>query len=288
LRSITPEWIKRLISPILKGIGFVTPYYIRHKYDGTITNFICYPITSTLYNTKIRQPIGGDFALSIDLARDLLSSPLWKHPYLSRFGIDIFETHTALAKGYEVKQAFLGAKIHDVKDPSKDLASMFTQVLGSLYHCINFYVKEWKSILDSSSVESKEILQHTLEPEPVELDLQSLITAYKEGVHLYQPLYKKILPDDLYRSISRLSQSFSNSLLPSETWAKIVYSFFASLKRNMAIEEKILDAFRIVWIGRIAKFVTETLNMGTHEAETNIREETRVFRDLKQYFIDIF
>jgi glycosyltransferase involved in cell wall biosynthesis len=288
LRSITHHWIKRLISPILKGIGFVTPYYVRHKYDGTITNFICYPVTSTLYNTKIRQPIGGDFALSIDLARDLLQSPLWKHPHLSRFGIDIFETHTALAKGYKVKQAFLGAKIHDMKDPSKDLTSMFIQVLGSLYHCISFYEKEWKSILHSSSVDSKEIVQHTLEPEPVELDLQSLITTYKEGVQLYRSIYKKILPDDLFRSISRLSQSFSNGFFTSETWAKIVYSFFAGLKSKLATEEKILHAFRIIWIGKIAKFVTETLNMDMNRAETLIFEEAKVFRNLKQYFIDIF
>jgi glycosyltransferase involved in cell wall biosynthesis len=39
LRSITPEWIDLLIRPVLnRGFDFVTPYYLRHKYDGTITN----------------------------------------------------------------------------------------------------------------------------------------------------------------------------------------------------------------------------------------------------------
>src|SRR3982074_1053400 len=38
LRSITPEWIKRLISPIKGGTAdYVTPLYARHKFDGTIT-----------------------------------------------------------------------------------------------------------------------------------------------------------------------------------------------------------------------------------------------------------
>ena len=39
LRSITPEWVDLLISPVLRErFDFVAPLYHRHKYDGTITN----------------------------------------------------------------------------------------------------------------------------------------------------------------------------------------------------------------------------------------------------------
>jgi glycosyltransferase involved in cell wall biosynthesis len=70
LRSITPEWIELLAGPIVrKGYGYVTPYYNRHKYDGTITNNICYPMTRMLYGLDIRQPIGGDFGFSGQLRR---------------------------------------------------------------------------------------------------------------------------------------------------------------------------------------------------------------------------
>ena len=34
-----------------------------------ITNFICYPLTTALYGQRIRQPTGGDFAFSNELAR---------------------------------------------------------------------------------------------------------------------------------------------------------------------------------------------------------------------------
>lgn len=41
LRSITPEWIELLVTPILKGgYDYVSPLYHRHKFDGTITNSI--------------------------------------------------------------------------------------------------------------------------------------------------------------------------------------------------------------------------------------------------------
>ncbi|MFX1476457.1 MAG: glycosyltransferase, partial [Promethearchaeota archaeon] len=146
LRSITSEWIKLLISPTLNGTGLVTPFYVRHKYDGTITNFLCYPVTSSLYGKKIRQPIGGDFGLSKGLVEELLESTLWQMPYIRRFGIDIFETHTALAKKFDVKQAFLGKKVHEAKDPSKHLSSMFREVAASLFTCTERYEKAWKKI----------------------------------------------------------------------------------------------------------------------------------------------
>ena len=36
LRSITPDWVKYLLDPVLeKDYQFVAPVYVRHKYDGT-------------------------------------------------------------------------------------------------------------------------------------------------------------------------------------------------------------------------------------------------------------
>ncbi|MFA7427897.1 glycosyltransferase family 2 protein, partial [Mesotoga sp.] len=94
LRSVEPFWIDRLARPIFeKNAAYVTPYYIRHKYDGTITNSICYPLTTTLYGKKIRQPIGGDFGVGREMLDyyTSVSEETWKSD-VSRFGIDIWMT----------------------------------------------------------------------------------------------------------------------------------------------------------------------------------------------------
>ena len=67
------------------------PYYIRHKYDGTITNSICYPLTTSLYGRKVRQPIGGDFGVGRD-DRLLCVDGRSRNCDISRFGIDIWMT----------------------------------------------------------------------------------------------------------------------------------------------------------------------------------------------------
>ncbi|HEY7515070.1 MAG TPA: glycosyltransferase, partial [Vicinamibacteria bacterium] len=113
LRSVTPGWFELLLGPVLDhGFDFVSPLYLRHKYDGTITNSIVYPLTRALYGKDVRQPIGGDFGFSGRLAEHYQSKPVWETD-VARFGIDIWMTTTALAEGFRTCQAFLGAKIHD-------------------------------------------------------------------------------------------------------------------------------------------------------------------------------
>ena len=115
LKSITPRWIKNLGEPLFNDFGFVAPLYVRHKYDGTITNNIAYPMTRSLYGRRVRQPIGGDFGFSGTLAGIFLKSGLWDED-VSQFGIDIWMTTIAMNEGVPICQAFMGRpKVHNPK-----------------------------------------------------------------------------------------------------------------------------------------------------------------------------
>ena len=54
LKSITPEWIQHLGEPLFAGMNYVAPIYVRHKYDGSITNHIAYPLLRTLFGLQVR------------------------------------------------------------------------------------------------------------------------------------------------------------------------------------------------------------------------------------------
>src|SRR5881397_2373460 len=152
LRSITPEWIARLVGPVIRGeADYVTPLYARHKHDGTITNTIAYPLTRALYGARVRQPIGGEFGFGADLARIYLAEPVWDSD-VARFGIDIFMPPTALVRGVGVAQAFLGAKIHDPKDPGTDLGPMFTEVVGTMLALARRHAGVWRDVQTSHAV----------------------------------------------------------------------------------------------------------------------------------------
>ncbi|MGD6850674.1 MAG: hypothetical protein ACQCN6_01275 [Candidatus Bathyarchaeia archaeon] len=288
LRSITPEWVNLLVSPTLAGTGFVAPYYNRRKYDGTITNFLCYPITASLFGKNIRQPIGGDFGLSIDLVKDLLASSMWELPDVSRFGIDIFETVTALAHGYEVKQAYLGIKEHDAKDPSSQLASMFRQVMNTLFTSIERYESVWRKIEGFSVTEMVGEPKDEETPQPIQVSLPNTVAAFKENYGLFSPIYKKCLREEViakYDEIRRIEEADVD--FSPEDWAETVYSFIAAYHHApLDQRDQLIDALRVLWIGRVAVFLKQTWDESREMAESRILEEVQVFGELKQQLID--
>jgi len=288
LRSITPEWMQLLITPTMTGTGFVTPFYNRFKYDGTITNFLCYPVTATLFGKDIRQPIGGDFGLSIELVEDILGSPLWEISDVSRFGIDIFETLTALAKGYDVKQALLGVKNHDAKDPSSQLASMFRQVMNTMFTCIEQYEPVWKEIRGVSKTSISGEAKHEDTSEAIEVSLPATIEAFKNKYNRYIDIYSSILEQDIQHKFMQLNHLENyNVNFPSEIWAKTVFSFIAEFHKTPTFyRERLIDALRVLWIGRVAAFLKETWEISRKECEERIIEEAKVFEKLKPYLIE--
>jgi glycosyltransferase involved in cell wall biosynthesis len=152
LRSISPEWVELLGAPvILKEYDFVAPFYSRHKYDATITNAIAYPLTRALYGRRVRQPIGGDFCVSRKLIDLFLQQDVWGTD-VARYGIDIWMTTTAINEGFKLCQSFLGAKVHDAKDPGKSLGPMFKQVVGTLFRLMGPYQSKWRTVKKSRPI----------------------------------------------------------------------------------------------------------------------------------------
>jgi glucosylglycerate synthase len=180
LRSIVPEWIELLAGPIIKGgYDFVAPLYARYKYDGTITNTVTYPLTRALYGNRIRQPIGGDFGVSGDLVRHYLELGSWDAD-VSRFGIDIWMTTEALAGGYAVCQARLGAKVHDPKDPGADLGPMFRQVVTTILRLAARSPERWLDIRGSHDVPAYGF-ERIIDPPPLEVNTLRLMSEFQTG-----------------------------------------------------------------------------------------------------------
>jgi len=279
LRSVQPWWLERLGKPIIEGkTSYVTPYYVRHKYDGTITNNICYPLTSALYGLEIRQPIGGDFGVGLEMVDIYMSKPpkIWESD-VAKFGIDIWMTTTAINESkFRPMQAALGAKIHDVKDPGKHLGPMFSQVVGTLFTLIEEYSENWMKI---SSIEKSEIYGDIPEvvPEPLEVDLENLIAKTKLGIRENLDLAKKILPDEVFGLYENIME---NGKLNEDNWVTLIYKL-AGLFRNEKLRESTISILIPAYFGRVADFVEKTLNLSTNEAEEKIKDMMELFLSRK-------
>jgi glycosyltransferase involved in cell wall biosynthesis len=286
LRSITPEWMELLLQPIYEeGFDYVAPLYGRHKFDGTITNSIVYPITRALYGKRVRQPIGGDFGFSGKLAEFYLTKNVWETD-VARFGIDIWMTTLAIAEGYKICQSYLGAKIHDAKDPGGDLGPMFTQVVSSVFSLMGNYHHLWKEVRETQPIPTFGF-HFEVGLEPISVNVERMIRNFRLGVKDLMEIWKKILPPEMtlwLESVGRLSdESFS---LPQDLWARVIYDFATAYHKGSVHREHLLKSMIPLYLGRVASFVMENQESTAEEVEAKIESLCRVFEEMKPYLID--
>jgi glycosyltransferase involved in cell wall biosynthesis len=286
LRSITPEWIELLIKPVMNdGYDYVAPLYHRHKYDGTITNSIVYPLTRALYGKKVRQPIGGDFGFSGKLAAFYLTKDVWETD-VARYGIDIWMTTTAIANNFRVCQAFLGAKIHDAKDPGADLSAMLYQVVGATFGLMEEYAQSWKQVRTSEEVPVFGF-QYEVGLEPVNVNIQRMIDKFTLGAQELAVVWEKILPGKTLDFLRRLAETSGDGFhMPDSLWVDIVYSFALAAHQNILNKEHLLKSVTPLYIGRTASFVIEAWESSGLEVEEKIENLCREYEKNKPSFSD--
>ena len=286
LRSISPEWIELLLRPILEeGYDYVAPYYLRHKYDGTITNSLAYPLTRALYGQRVRQPIGGEFGFSGALAAHYLDQHVWESE-VARFGIDIWMTTEAIASGARICQSFLGAKIHNPKDPSADLSAMLMQVMGALFALMEKHEMLWSRVEGSQPVP---LFGFTYEVgvEPVHVNMERMVLHYRQGLADLEPIWRQILSDDTFAQLRDLQGTSNNDChIPDELWVQVVYDAAIAHRKRIIRRDHLLKALTPLYLGRTASFVHATQGLTSVEAEQKIEALCQTFERMKPYLVE--
>lgn len=285
LRSITPEWVELLIRPILdEGYDYAAPYYLRHKYDGTITNSIVYPLTRAMYGQRIRQPIGGDFGFSGDLAKWYLDKHVWESD-VARFGIDIWMTTEAIASGARVCQSFLGAKIHNPKDPAADLSAMLVQVMGAVLALMEEHDGIWLTLAGSNPVKLFGF-QYEVGVEPVNVDVDQMIHSFRQGLFDLEVIWRQMLGPGTMEGLLPLKDCPSNEFsIPNDLWAQLIYDVAIAYHSRVMPRDHLLKAVTPLYLGRTASFVLETQGLTSGEAEGRIESLCESFEKLKPYLV---
>ena len=283
LRSITPEWIELLLKPVLSGdTDFVAPLYHRHKYDGTITNSIVYPLTRALYGKQVRQPIGGDFGFSGKLAAFYVQQDVWETD-VARFGIDIWMTTTAIANNFKVGQAFLGAKIHDAKDPGSDLSAMLYQVVGATFGLMEDHAAIWKTISGSESVPTWGF-HYTVGLEPINVNIERMLGIFREGCTSLSTIWLDILGRGDLEEVLALAQLPDEAFyFPAALWARLVYDFALACHLRRLPREHVIKSLTPLYLGRTASFVNEVRDLDQEGSERVIEALCQEFEAQKSY-----
>jgi hypothetical protein len=155
-----------------------------------------------------------------------------------------------------------------------------------MFSCIEHYVPVWKEKKGVSSVELVGESKSSSTPEPIQVSLSATIEAFKSKYDHYKIFYQSFLEQKILERFEEIKQIESSPVnFSSEIWARTVYSFVAEFHKNPSYgKDTLIDALRVLWIGRVGVFLKETAELTREESESKITEEAKVFQDLKGYF----
>lgn len=287
LKSITPEWIKHLGEPLFSGFSYVAPLYVRHKYDGTITNGIAYPMSRALYGSRVRQPIGGDFGFSGELGAVYLKNKAWDDS-VANFGIDIWMTTLAIDQRVQICQSFMGRpKIHRAKDPGSSLGPMFRQVVGTIFSLMTHFETFWTKVKYSQPTAIYGFGLGEVEmPPKVEVDEKNLLHQFRGGFDQFGDIWQGLLAEDVYKKLLEIRDLKEREFnFPTDLWARVLFDMAVGYKEETVDRDGMMSSLIPLYFGRTLSFVKRTKRMSIKQAEDAIEDDCITFETAKPYLL---
>ena len=278
LKSITPQWVKYLLEPIVSDYDFITPIYLRHKYDGSITNHLTYPLIYGLLGYNIRQPIGGDMSFSKRMTEYWLQQ---KWPATAKgYGIDIFMTLNAIKSGFKLGQVDLGSKIHKSSVPKLD--KMFLEVTETLFSFLSVNKDLWlrKINLKTPSL-FRQVNRRTQLPK-FKIDYKKIKkAALTDFPNNYKPIKKYISPE-IQKSLEKMFLREKSLEINVALWAKIVFQMLYLYQAD-SNKKSIIKLLRTLYFGRMASAIKENHDKTHAQAEKLIQNQAKHFFEARDY-----
>jgi hypothetical protein len=281
LHGFSPASVSALAQPVLDdGFDFVAPHYTRDKFDGLVTSAIVYPLIRALYGRRIRQPMGGDFAVSAKLATHCLEANVWNSDQ-SRVGIDLWMVTEAINRGFKLGQARVGTMSRVFRESSPDLSVALAQVLSDVFDLAIRDVSIWQRLRGSEAVPVLGVTQDIPQPSAA-LDAQRLIESFCLAFKNLQPVWSTILPPATMLVLKRMATMANGRFV---TWVRTVFDFALGYRSRTMNRDHLLRAFAPLYLAWVASFATEMKNARTEEVEHRCESLCLAFEAEKPYLI---
>jgi hypothetical protein len=285
VRTVGPEWVERLIVPVLRGdFDYASPYFARSAQEGAITKGIVYPMFRALYGARLRQPAAGEFSCSARLAAHYLEQDFWDVEQAAA-GIDLWLAVEAVSGGFHACEAALGARTATARDAPSDLSTTLAQVVGALFAELEPRSDVWQRIRGSTAMPIVGSPPADA-PEAPPLNVEGLIESFKLGYRELREIWTWVLPPRTIVDLRRLTAAPPGSFaFDDRLWATIVYDFALGYTFRVMPREHLLRSLTPLYTGWLASFVLQMERASLAQIEARVEQVCLAFESEKRYLI---
>jgi len=177
-------------------------------------------------------------------------------------------------------------KIHEAQGPASDLATMFNQVVSSVYTLMGEYPDVWKGVKETQPIPTFGHPQE-IEPESIAVHWERMMRIFRLAVKDLMEIWRKALPAETARrlaSIGRLSDDAFH--FPQDLWVRLVYDLAVAYQKRSVHRDHLLKSMVPLYLGWVASFIKENREASAQGVDDWVESLCRVFEEMKPYLVE--
>lgn len=284
VKSADEHWPELLVDPIIsKGVDCVLPWFLRNRYEGTLTNTLLAPLTAALYGKRIPYHLGGAYAFSGNMIRSTLLPQPWDQE-IARHGIDGWVMTLAVAESLQICRAGLGPRLQQAK-PIGELSALVAQSVGCLFYLMERYQEKWETVKDSAVVPTVGPLMG-VGAATESINVERMINGFRQGLRDLLPVWQIILPAETFQQVLELGVEDTDGFrFPPSLWVQVVYDFALAYHDRLLHRDHLLKALTPLYLGYTASLVLTTRGQPVKRVEEELERLAVEYEIMKPYLI---
>ncbi|HSC78295.1 MAG TPA: hypothetical protein VLB32_07005, partial [Candidatus Acidoferrales bacterium] len=153
--------------------------------------------------------------------------------------------------------------------------------VGSLFGLMEDYDKVWKETQGSVPTPMYGF-RYTVGLEPVRVNPERIMEAFRLGVRDLGSVYESFLQKDLVSALQQLAQAPPEKfILEDSTWVAELYDFAAAFHRRTIDRKHLLQSLTPLYLGWVASYIVRTQTDSDDDAEQKIEQLALAYEQLK-------
>lgn len=278
--SLNAAALRALAGAVLSStVDLAVPFYVLPPYAGLMNSAILYPLTRTLFASRIRFPQAIDLCLSLRMA-ERLAAAAHRIASTNQPNALIWPVNEAVAAGYAMDEFDVGPRA--LPQPADvDVNAILSLVTGSLFADVESKAALWQR---ARRLPPPRRPLHDLTKTEGAPDIARMIESFRFAYNNLQEIWSLVLPPNSLLGLKRLSVTDAAEFrMPDPLWARIVFDFLIAFRLRTINRGHLLGALIPLYLAWVAGHINITA--AGISSERHIEAVAAAFEADKPYMV---
>jgi len=278
--SLSPQALGDLANAVSDStFDLAVPHYSLPPNAGLVNSAILYPLTRTLFGSRIRFPLSIDMAFSSRMA-GRLANTAQRFVNLNQEDAILWPVSEAAVAGLSVDEIDVGARV--LPQPAEpNINAILSLVTGSLFADIEakaaFWQRPRRLLPERRSFTAMDGIEG-------DVDIPPMVEAFRLAFSNLQEIWSLVLAPNSLLGLKRLSVVEPSTFrMPENLWARIVFDFLVAYRLRTINRGHLLGALIPLYLAWVAGHLN-VVTSGT-SSEDHVEAVAAAFESDKQYIV---